>query len=160
MAVYTGSRSVSALMLNVGNRWTWVNFTPRPLYPLETASVPIEWWSPELVWSVLEMRICLCWNSNPGPSGPWLVAVPTASSWLPCSYIDVQICSVCYTFKWYFFLQKLLILLLHTYYLFADCLLPFGWECHVFCFLSVNVEINMYRTYFMLTYEVNGLAFR
>jgi hypothetical protein len=54
------NRGLAPLILNLNASWRWVvNITPRPFYPLERITVPINQeagWTPETVWAFSENR--------------------------------------------------------------------------------------------------------
>jgi hypothetical protein len=50
-----GRRSLTPLILNVGNRWKFVgNFTPQPFYPREQTPVHIEYEAGMVLRTILE----------------------------------------------------------------------------------------------------------
>jgi hypothetical protein len=91
MKIYRGNASIAPLILTLGTRWRWVvNFTPRPLYHLESAPIPIEQepgWAPYPsldVWVKKKIPYrCQDWKS--GWSSPW-----------PSHYTDYAIPAHCH----------------------------------------------------------------
>jgi len=77
--VAESSRGASVLLFfNLGARWGWVvNATPRPLYHCERDLVPIV---RETGWGHGPVRLKDHRDSDPEPSSPYGVAVPTSLS--------------------------------------------------------------------------------
>jgi hypothetical protein len=70
---YRGSRGIAPLILELGDRWSWVvNFTPRPLHDLERTPVHTEEearWATESVCTFCRSHKFFSYrDSNPGPS--------------------------------------------------------------------------------------------
>jgi hypothetical protein len=91
MKVYSGSRGITTLILNLSTRWMWVvNFTHRPLFHRERtvmSSIEYEaWWTSRTVWMVWRReQLCPCRKSLPGSPNCGIV---TATTPIPTSTLQ------------------------------------------------------------------------